>query len=100
MATEIYLGSKEFIAHNVMVNGVAAAASAYVYADVPANLKVITEAMWLSDQTTLGTEIGHMVGPGTPFSTSPKGERDVFVRVTDSPEIPIRKVGSYELITF
>ncbi len=38
-----------------------------------------------------------LIGPGTPFGLEQGSAYDVWVRVTESPEIPIRRAGSIYL---
>lgn len=89
----IIVGSKEFLAHNVIVDGVAVT-SGYEYADVVMGQPVVT---WLTALTLLDGKSGHLIGPGTAH-VNPAGVREVFVRVVDSPETPVRKVGEYRLV--
>ncbi len=89
----IQYGSKEFIAHNVQLNGVAVT-TGYEYADVALG-QAVTD--WLTNPIVVGGAAGHLIGPGTVHAANPPGMRKVMARVTDSPEVPVIRVGEYRL---
>ncbi len=88
----IQRGSKEFIFHGVVVNAVPVN-TGYDYADIPLGATVTT---WTAVTATLDGKAGHLIGPGTAHDHLP-GVRVVMVRVTDTPEVPVIRVGEYRI---